>query len=101
MLFKIKQKILSLTPRYATQREIQFKIFLLTPRYAAQRGVNSALCGIARSRNSALCGIAQSHDSALYRIAQSRHKFAISRRNRNQIQKYFRMIISDLGRLDW
>jgi hypothetical protein len=90
MLFKIKQKILSPTPRYATQPEIQFKIFLLTPRYAAQRRVNSGLCCIARNRDSALCG-----------IAQSRHKFAISRRNQNQIQKYFRMIIIDLGRLDW
>jgi hypothetical protein len=27
----------ALTPRYATQREIQFKIFWSTPRYAAQR----------------------------------------------------------------
>jgi hypothetical protein len=31
------KKISSPTPRYATQREIQFKIFWSTPRYAAQR----------------------------------------------------------------
>jgi hypothetical protein len=59
------QKISSPTPRYATQREIQFKIFWSTPCYAAQRGVDSALCGIVRSRNSPLCGISQSRDSAL------------------------------------
>jgi hypothetical protein len=95
------QKISSPTPCYATQREIQFKIFWLTPRYAAQRGVDFALCSIAQSRDSPLCGIAQSRDSTLCHIARSRHKFAISWRIWNQILKYFRMIICDLGRLDW
>jgi hypothetical protein len=84
------KKILSPTPRYTTQCEIQFKIFWSAPCYAAQCGVDSALCSIARSCDSPLCG-----------IARSRHKFAVSQRNQNQIQKYFRMIISDLGRLDW
>jgi hypothetical protein len=51
-----------LTPRYATQCEIQVKNFL----------VDSALCRIAGSRDSALCGIAQSCDSALCGIARSR-----------------------------
>jgi hypothetical protein len=75
---------------YAPQREIQYKIFWSTLRYAAQRGVDSVICGIAQSCDSPLCG-----------IARSQHKFVLSHRNRNQIQKYFRMIISDLGRLDW
>jgi hypothetical protein len=37
------EKISSSTPRYATQREIQFKIFWSTPRYAAQREVDTNL----------------------------------------------------------
>jgi hypothetical protein len=79
------KKISSPTPHYATQHEIQFKIFWSTLRYAAQRGVDSALCGIAQSCNSPLCGIARNLNSVLCGIAWSRHKFAISRRNRNRI----------------
>jgi hypothetical protein len=91
----------STTPRYATQHEIQYKIFWSTLGYAAQRKVDSVLCSIAQSGDSPLLGIARSCDSVLCRIARSRHKFVTSWRNQNQIRKYFRMIISDLGRLDW
>jgi hypothetical protein len=69
----------------------------------------SALCSIARSlkkeivADSALCNSTWNSiqnflvDSSLCSIARSQHKYAISQQNR----KYFRMIISDLGRLDW
>jgi hypothetical protein len=56
------KKVVSATPCYATQCEIQVKNFL----------VDSALCGIVGSRDSALCGIAQSCDSALCSIVHSR-----------------------------
>jgi hypothetical protein len=75
--------------------------FLVDSALCGTAQVNSALCGIAQSCDSPLCGIARSCNSALCLIARSRHKFAISQRNRNRIQKYFRMIISDIGRLDW
>jgi hypothetical protein len=46
------KKISSPTPRYATQREIQFKIFWSTPRYAAQREVDSRDISAKSKRNS-------------------------------------------------
>jgi hypothetical protein len=90
------ERISSPTTRYATQREIQLKILWSSPE---QHRVDSTLCSIVRSCDSSLCSIAQSCNSALCRIVRSQHKFAISPRNQNQSRKYFRMIISDLGRL--
>jgi hypothetical protein len=43
------KKVLSATPRYATQCEIHVKNFLPIPHYAVQRGVDSALCSLAQS----------------------------------------------------
>jgi hypothetical protein len=87
-----------------------------TPRYAAYRGVltknliaDSTLSKSTRNSiqniliDSALCGTAQSRLPAIQHSAELRGVNTYSRislQNRNQIRKYFRMIISDLWRVD-